>query len=123
MSRKNTLVVYKIFTAGSMTGNLTSPAVNIQYLDNTGIELDWSGTPVGTFNVQVSISYTQDSQGNITNAGTWNNITLNPQPAATGSAGSYYIEVNQTSATWIRVTYTAGSSTGTLNGYVSSKEV
>lgn len=123
MPRKNSLRLYQCITAASMTGNITSAITGIEYVDNVGLELDWTGTPTGTFSVEVSISYAQDAQGNVTNAGAWNALTLSPAPAAAGAAGSYYIELNQLSATWIRVKYTAGSSTGTLNGYICAKEI
>lgn len=106
-----------------MTGTVTSAVSNIEFMDNIGIELDWTGTPNGTFAVQVSVSYHQDSLGNVTNVGAWNSITLSPVPAAVGAAGTYYIDINQISSPWIRVVYTPSSSTGVLNAYICGKSV
>lgn len=123
MSRKNILPKFKNITAGDMSGNITSVVTNIGYVDNVGCELSWTGTPTGTFSVEVSVSYEQDSQGNVINAGAWNALTLNPTPVASGSAGSFYISLNQLEAPWIRVRYTRTSGSGTLTGYIATKEI
>ena len=106
-----------------MSGNVTSAVTNIQYVDNVGIELSWTGTPTGTFTVEVSVSYEQDSQGNVINAGSWNALTLNPTPTASGSAGSFYISLNQIEAPWVRVRYIRTSGTGVLTSYICTKEI
>lgn len=123
MSSRKSLRSFKIFTAGAMAGNLTSAVSNIEFYDNIGIELVFTGTPTGTFSVEVSIDYVQDQNGNVTNAGTWTALSLGATPAATGAAGSIYIDINQMSAPWIRVKYTATSSTGTLNGWICGKSL
>lgn len=121
--RKSNLKTFPIIVAGAMSGNLTSIVTNIEFLDNIGVQLNFTGTPVGTFAVQVSADYNQDSQGNVTNAGNWISLTLNPNPSAGGSANLIYIDINQLSAPWIRTTYTAGSSTGVLNAFICGKQV
>jgi hypothetical protein len=118
MSRKNVLPKFKNITAGDMSGNITSTVT-----DNVGVELSWTGTPTGTFSVEVSVSYEQDSQGNVINAGSWNALTLNPTPVASGAAGSYYISLNQIEAPWIRIKYTRTSGSGTLTSYIATKEI
>lgn len=123
MSRKNVLPKFKNITAGDMSGNITSAVTNIQYVDNVGIELSFTGTPTGSFAVEVSVSYEQDSQGNVINAGSWNSLTLNPTPVASGAPGSYYISLNQIEAPWIRVKYTRTSGSGTLTSYIATKEI
>ena len=40
MTRKIVLPTYQIFTNASMSSSLVSPAINIQFLDNIGLELD-----------------------------------------------------------------------------------
>lgn len=123
MSRKNVLPKFKNITAGDMSANITSTVTNIGYVDNVGIELSWTGTPTGTFTVEVSVSYEQDSQGNVINAGSWNALTLNPTPTASGSAGSFYISLNQIEAPWIRVRYVRTSGTGVLTSFICTKEI
>lgn len=130
MSAKKILAPYQVITNGNMTGNLTGKVTNINNLDNVGVQLNWTGSPVGTFSVQVSADYAQDTQGNVTNAGNWISInitywngstftTTSTIPTSVGSP--IYLDLDLLSAPWIRVIYTAGSSTGTLNAYVTAK--
>lgn len=106
-----------------MSGNVTSAISNIQFLDNIGFQLHFTGTPTGTFSVEISANYAQDSQGVVTNVGNWVALNLSSSPAASGAAGDIYLDLNQLSAPWIRVKYTFASGTGTLNGWIAAKEV
>lgn len=110
--RKNVLIPFSIITSGDMSGDLTSTVSNIQYMDNIGIQLVWTGTPTGDFTVDVSVDQV-----------TWTSLTLSPSPAATGAADNIYIDVNQISAPYIRVTYTATSGSGTLNAKITGKMI
>ncbi len=122
MSRKLTLAPYKVIDAGSMGTTLTSTVTNIQYLDNVGVQLNFTTSDaVGTFQVQVSMDYTQDAVGNVLNAGNWINLTLNPSPVAASAANQIYIDINQVSAPYMRVKYTRTSGTGTLTAYITGK--
>jgi hypothetical protein len=105
-----------------MAGNLTSAVTNIEFLDNIGVQFNFTGTPTGTFQVQVSADYSQDQQGNVLNAGNWIGL-LSVLPTASGSADSAYVDLNQLSAPWIRAIYTRTSGTGTLNAYIVAKQV
>lgn len=106
-----------------MGGNVTGAVTNIQYLDNIGIQLNFTGTPVGTFHVQVSADYDQTAEGEVVSAGNWINMTLSPPPIASGSPDQIYIDILPTSAPWIRVVYTRTSGTGTLNGFITAKMI
>lgn len=122
--RKLTLKQFQTITSGDMSqASLTSRVTNIQRLDNIGIQLNFTGAPVGTFAVQVSADYNQDTEGNVTNAGHWVPISLSPSPAASGSAASIYIDLAELSAPWIRVVYTKTSGTGVLNSYITGKMI
>lgn len=123
MPRKNILRQYQTITNGDMSGaSITSSITNIQFLDNVGVQLNWSGsTPIGTIVVQVSADHAQDAEGNVTVAGNW--ISLPVSISVSGNTGSGYFDLNQLSSPWIRVVYTKTSGTGTLNGYVTGKEV
>lgn len=122
MSRKNVLPAYNVITAGDMSlASLTSLPTNIQFLDNVCFQLVWTGTPTGTFSIQGSLTHQQDSLGNVSNVGTWDNISLSPAPVAVGSAGDILIDMNQLSFPWIRVVYTKTSGTGTLTATVGGK--
>lgn len=121
MSRKNNLQVFQLITAGDMSAaSLTSPVTNIQFLDNIGIQLSWTGSPVGTFTVQVSADYNQDSLGNVLAAGHWVTLTL-PTSPTTASGSPIYLDLNQLSAPWIRVVYTKTSGTGSLSAFITAK--
>ncbi len=118
--RKSRLPKYQIITAASMGADITSTVTNIQGLDNIGLQLVWTGSPVGDFKIQISIDYAQDNQGNVTNAGNWNDITFSTAPAT--SAGSpIYVDITGISSPWIRVFYDRTSGTGTLNAYIAAK--
>lgn len=121
-SRKNVLPPFAIISSGDMSqSSLTSTVTNIQYMDNICISLVWTGSPTGTFAVQGSLDHQQDALGNIITAGNWIALGLSPNPAATGSAGSTLIDLNQLSFPYIRVVYTKTSGTGTLNAKIGGK--
>lgn len=112
MAGKDFLSPVTILAAGDMTGDLASSAVDVMTFDNVGFQFVWTGTPEGDFGVQVSLDGVN-----------WSAYTLSPMPSATGSAGNEYVEINQTTAKFIRATYTATSSTGSLTILISGKMV
>lgn len=108
-----------------MTGNLTSAVTNIQTLDRACIQINWvtTGSPVGTFSVQISADYAQDNEGNVTNAGNWAALTLSPTPDTTLTSPTI-IDLQNTAAPWIRVVYTrtsGGSSSSLCNIFIAGK--
>lgn len=121
-NRKSNLRQWQMVTAGDMSAAITSDVTNIQFLDNIGIQLNFTGTPTGTFQVQVSADFARDDGGRVTNAGNWIPLVLSPVPAATGTAGFIYIDIIQTSAPWIRVTY-SGTGAGSLNAFITAKMI
>jgi hypothetical protein len=120
MPRKNALIPYQIVSSGNMASNVTSKVTNIQFLDNISVQANFTGTPTGTLNVQGSVDYSQDAQGNVINAGNWITITTN---SPSGSANQVLFDLNQLSFPYLRLQYVASSGSGTLNAYVSGKEV
>lgn len=121
MSRKNNLLKYQPISAGDMSGNITSGVTSIQYLDNIGVQFNFTGAPTGTFQIQVSADYAQDEFGNVQNAGNWIPITFSSNPVAAGSAGSVYVDLNQLSAPWMRLAYVFTSGSGSLNAFITAK--
>lgn len=109
---KNFLPVYPVITAGDMSGDLTSSVTDIRYTDDVGIQLTWTGTPTGTFDVEVS-----------TDRINWVPLTLPSSPVASGSAGSIYLDLFALSAPYIRTTYTAGGGSGTLTANIVAKAI
>ena len=115
--RKLILQPYAMIVDGDMSGNLVSDPTNIQYLDRLAIQFIWTDTPIGTFAVETSLNYNP-----VLNAGDWTAYSFTPSPAAAGSADSIFIDMTVTSAPWLRVSYEATSSTGTLQAYLSGKQ-
>lgn len=117
--RKNFLAPYHAITAGDMSGNITQlTPTNIQFMDNVAIQLNFTGTPTGSFSIQGSLDYNP-----VTGAGNWVALTLTPSPGASGAAASILIDMNQLSFPWIRVVYTASSGSGILDAWISGKMV
>lgn len=125
MAAKNRLEPYNVVPplAGNMVSTLQSLPTNISGMDDVGYSLAWTGTPSGTFSVQVSLDYHPGQ--NPTNypmyAGTWTTIPLNSTVTASGTPDNAFIDVTLISAPWIRLVYTPSSSTGTLSVWVCGK--
>jgi len=111
---------HQLIVGASMADSFTSSAVMIRWQDNVGLQLKWSGTPTGVFTVECSNNrYPETNQ-----AGDFYSLTFSPsldQPA--GAAGGYLINLNQVPFSWVRVVYTRSSGTGTLDCWLTSKEV
>lgn len=130
MARKNTLPSFQNIggstgVSGDMsTASITSLASKIEFMDNIGVQLSWTGSPVGNFQIQVSVNHNQDINGNVITAGTWVPLLFSGVANIASSVGSpIYIDLNQMSAPWIRVVYTKSSGSGTLTGHICGKEV
>jgi hypothetical protein len=120
MAQKN-YIHYQVLTNGVMTGTatLTSQITEIRGFDNISYEADFTGTPTGTFSVQVSNSYDPVTNPNAT----FVILPLSPTPVASGSSGVVGIDINQSGFKWIKLVYTNTSGSGTLNAYVSGKAI
>ncbi len=132
-SRKNNLKHFDTIAAGDMSqASLTSAVTDIQFLDDIGLQFTFTGSPVGTFAIQVSANYSQDLNGNVQRVGNWVPITMTYWDGAafvTGtsiptSVGSpIYVDLALLSAPYIRVVYTKGSGTGVLTSTITAKMV
>ena len=116
---KNALKPFQMIVSGDMSADITGTPTNIMFMDNVSIELQFTGTPTGTFYVDVSNTY--DPISNPTP--TWITLPLSPTPVATGVAGVVGIDYNQSGFEWVRVRYTRTSGSGTLDGYIAVKAV
>lgn len=127
---------YQNFTNAVMTGTttLTSPVTSILHKDTVQVQLQWTGSPVGTFQIQACSDYkpalAQTPGFGAPNSGTWS--TLPVQDPTTGttytsvptSAGSpISVNLTQLGHTSIQVVYTNTSGTGTLNGFITAKSL
>ena len=114
MGVKKTLQTHYIISAGVMSGTdvLESEHISIINLDNISLQFDWTGTPNGSFDIQVS-------NDNIT----FHSLNVLNVPAAVGAAGGFIITLNQIAQPYIKVIYTNTSGTGTLNVTIFAKDV
>lgn len=123
MSGKN-LQPKHLQTDVSMATSLTSNPVPIMYEDSVAIQLNFTGAPVGTFQVQGSLDYDPGGPlGTLANAGNWANVTLSPVPTAAGAPDVILIDMYALSFPYLRVVYTRTSGTGVLNTYVDCKKL
>ena len=102
---------------------VTSTPVHIMYLDNVGIQFVWTGTPTCTINVLVSNRTTPGSNPPTPVSGSFTALTLTGLSNPAGSAGSFWIDLNQLGAEWVEAQYASCSSTGTLSAFLSAKGV
>lgn len=105
-----------VISAASMTGTtaVTSPVIDARYLVTTAWGVSFSGTPNGTFSIQVSHNY---DPANPTDPSIfWIDVGAGI-PDAVGAAGTREISVSRLPG-YQRFVYTNASSTGTLNVWV-----
>lgn len=121
---KNQLKSKKLQSAVAVSGTTayTTAAVDVEFLDNIAFQVNGTSTATGAAQVQVSVDYSQDSQGNVLVAGNWVNLGSSTS-IDFGATGSYYIAVNQLAAPYIRLVYTNATNSGTLTSYVCGKSL
>ena len=123
MSSRPILAPYSAITDGDMSADIISSVSIIQMISFISYTLVWTGTPTGTFSVEVSNDYKRSSAGVVLNAGTWVPLTLSAATVASGAAGSGFIDIDGVAAYAIRLKYTATSGAGTLNAVVNGKVI
>ena len=113
MSGSDFIPPVHLVTNGSMAGDITGPATNfsVQGFSRMSFQFIWTGTPTGSFFVDVS-----------QNATDWAPLPLSPAPVAAGIAGNAFVDA-QTGAVYMRVRYVRTSGTGTLNVIADAKVV
>lgn len=116
MSTK-TLLPIPIITNGDMSlTSLTSVTLPIQFEDNVGLQFVWTGAPVGTIAVNISLDQT-----NWTTIPSSAFVGTYPIPGTTTSPA--YLDMALLSAAYMQVVYTKGSGTGSLNVLAVAKGV
>ena len=113
---------YQIFTNGAMasTNAIVSEPLNMERVDNVGLEVEWTGNPTGAFVLEASNKYDP-----IRNASaTFKAITLaDPPDDPAGSASGWLLDLNQIPFRWVRLRYTNASGTGVLNAYAFRRSI
>lgn len=118
--QKQVLKTYKLIDSVSMGADVISAITSIQFLDNISIQMSFTGSPVGTFSVQVSNDYDSNQP---TATATWSDLTLSAVPTASGSADDIFIDLTQVPAPYVRIKYSRTSGTGTLNATIAAKGI
>ncbi len=99
--------------AMASTNTIYSQIVEVSRMDNIGLEIAWTGNPVGTFSVHASISGIN-----------FPSITFDPALAQpSGSAGSYVINLALYGFKYIMLKYVNTSGSGTLHAYGQVKDL
>lgn len=122
MSSRPQFSPYTVILDGDMSGSLTSKITVIQKLSLISYGVSWSGSsPIGTIAVEVSNDYTQNEDGTVRNAGTWNALPLDGTVAVSGNLDNGFVDVDLNGAYAMRLQYIRTSGTGTMQAVISSK--
>jgi hypothetical protein len=117
--------VIPIINGVSMASSITGTPQMIQTLPGMSYDIVWTGTPTGTFQVQVSNTYQQASDGTVIAAGNWTTLPTSAftgtYPVPSGSASNGFIDVVGTEAYAVRLVYTASGGSGNLTVVASAK--
>lgn len=123
MARKDTLKSYVLLNAQSTASNFdtyTNPT-NIDYLDNVGIQVVWTGTSVGTLEVYGSNDTANVQQG--TYPTNWSKFEFGAVINVDTTNSDLLIHMNQVPYSWIALKYIATSGTGTITAKLTVKMV
>jgi len=123
MSSRPLIVPFHVVQDASMGADVVSRVSFIQQISYVSYDISWTGTPNGTFTVEVSNTYKTDGSGNVIDAGNWTPLTLSAAVTASGSADNAFIDIDGVAAYAIRLRYTRASSTGTLNATLVGKVI
>lgn len=108
---------YNAVAVSSTTVYYSDPT-NLRNCSQAAYQLLWTGTPTGTFVVQVS-NVPKPALGTDTD---WKELVLAvaiTQPA--GSATGDYIDLTPLPFLWVRLKYTNGSGSGAITAYAQGK--
>lgn len=114
-----------LLSGADMTGNVTSLGINLISIYAYSIQAVWSGgtAPVGTFTLQGSDDAGDDGSGQgVSQPTNWTTITGSSQ-AISGTPGNILYDCVACSYRWVRLVYTAGSGSATLNATINVKGV
>lgn len=128
MSDRPLIRQYAAITNGDMSGNITGKPSIIQKLSMMSYSFSWSGTsPVGSVSIQVSNDYSENANGSVANAGTWNTLPLTYNGNSvtvvpvTGNSGNGFIDIDSQGGYAMRPIYMFTSGVGTLQSVLEAK--
>jgi hypothetical protein len=119
MGRKNVIVPYKIIDDGNMGADITSVTTDVQYQDNIGIIVAWTGaSPVGQLKVEVANEVANDPDTIV-----WDALDFGSTINVAGNSGKHSLNIQSLPYTKIRLKYLRTSGTGQMNAILTSKVV
>lgn len=108
-----------IISAGDMSGNINSSAVDVGFYDVVSVQAVWTGTPTGSLKLQASNAFVTSCAAIA--AGDWSDISSSTV-ALVGSADNVMYNVANFAYKCLRLVYTRTGSTGVLNASISTKD-
>lgn len=114
----------RIFVDGAMasTNTINSSEVDISGGQMVSLNISWTGTPNGTFAVQIPATFSTDGLDTVLTWATLPVVTTSGSAfTAAGSASSHQVEITAIAASRIRLQYVNSSSSGTLNAWLTLK--
>lgn len=111
----------KVITNESMGASVTSEPTILNQMSGAGYDVSWTGTPTGTFSVEISNTIKLGNDRSIVEPGNWTAVTLSAPITASGSADNAFINLAGLQAYAVRLKYTRTSGTGTLNAVICAK--
>lgn len=122
MSSRPFLKPFSVVANGDMSqASVTSAPTIINYVSGVSYDITWTGTPTGSFSVQVSNTYSENPDGSVRNAGNWANVIISPAVNAAGSDDNAIINLAGLETYAVRLVYTRSSGSGTLNAVICGK--
>ncbi len=100
----------QIVTNGDMSGNITSLSTNIDEVVSYCVQATFTGSPVGSIKVQASNDPTLLGYGDVTES-----------IASVTGAGTYILNVEFPSYSYVQLVYTSSSGSGTMNAKLNTK--
>lgn len=123
MARKDTLKSYVLLNAQSTASDFntfTNPT-NVDYLDNVGIQVIWTGTTVGVLEVYGFNDAANAQQGSYPS--NWSKFEFGATINVDTTNSDLLIHMNQLPYSWIALKYVATSGTGTMTAKLTVKMV
>lgn len=102
-----------IRSATSGAVNVTSTPLGLNQIFSYGIAMMFTGTLAGTATLEASLDYARDAEGNVTNTGTWSEISGSEQEIQSGDRQIIW-NVSGANYPYVRAVWTADSGTGNV---------
>lgn len=109
---KTVLETHQFLFAEDMSSDFLSDVITFQYMDNAGVQLNFTGSAVGTFDVLGSIDGVYFIP-----------LILSAVPVASGVDGQVLINMQGLAFNKFKIGYTSTSGTGVCDGFVTIKAI